>query len=200
MWFVPLWGFAAHVIPAFPFHLSIRAARTEPTEDDRKELIIDLTHQKLYALDQGVLIRTIPVSTGVSPKWVTPTGIFWIYRRVRDDHMVGGQPGTPDHWDVDHVPYAQYFYGGIAIHGAWWNHRFGVPKSHGCIQVPTDKSPQGPTGQPADAEWLWQFAQVGTPVIIMGKTPPTPTTKPLPYPSPSPLGPTSARFGASLIR
>ena len=183
-------------------HVTLRwsgssAARTITTNDDR-EVHIDLSTQTPTATENCKVVRTMTVSTGVAPRWVTPTGTFWIYRRVLDDHMVGGKPGTADHWDVEHVPYAQYFTGGVAIHGAWWNHHFGKPVSHGCVQLPTAAGPQGSTGDPADAEWLWQFADLGTPVIVTGDTPDGSQSAkaPLPYPASSP-SPISARSSAS---
>lgn len=171
---------------------------TLQTDDDR-EVRVDLTRQTLTAWEAGQPIRTLSVSTGAPPGWDTPTGTFWIYKRVLDDHMVGGDPNTPDHWDVDHVPYAQYFNGPIAIHGAWWNHRFGRPVSHGCIQLPTNQGPHGATGDPPDAKWLWNFADIGSPVIVTGRTPQSAARAqgPLAYPSPSFRGLTFARSAAS---
>lgn len=175
------------------------AAHLQVATDDSREIEVDLSQQTLIARQDGRVVRTIPVSTGVAPRWSTPTGTFWIYRRVEDDHMVGGEPGTPNHWDVEHVPYAQYFTGAVAFHGAWWNHRFGRPISHGCVQLPTDESPAGPTGEPAEARWLWNFADIGTPVVVIGQTPDTTTTAkaPLPYPALDFPVPNGARSAAS---
>ncbi len=169
--------------------------------DNGREIVINLSRQNLTAWENGSVTRTMTISTGLPPRWVTPTGTYWIYKRVEDDHMIGGDPHTPDHWDVDHVPYAQYFNGAIALHGAWWNHHFGQPVSHGCIQLPTAESPSGPTGDPPDALWLWRFADMGTPVIVTGRTPDktNEAKTPLPYPPDSPV-PTPARFGASSNR
>ncbi|MCY0878987.1 MAG: L,D-transpeptidase [Firmicutes bacterium] len=156
-------------------------AETTLTTDDSRRLTVDLSTQMLIAWEGGRVVRTIPIATGVAPRWTTPSGTFWIYRRVRDDHMVGGQGS--ERWDVAHVPYAQYFDGPVAFHGAWWNHHFGRPASHGCIQLPTARGPQGPTGDPPDAEWLWQFADIGTPVTIYGTTPHVAAAGPLRYPT-----------------
>ena len=35
----------------------------------------------------------------------------------------------------DDVPYVQYVVGGIALHAAFWHEGFGVPQSHGCINL-----------------------------------------------------------------
>lgn len=166
--------------------------------DNEREITVNLQEQTLSAWEQGSVVRTMTVSTGLPPRWTTPTGTYWIYKRVLDDHMIGGDPHTPDHWDVDHVPYAQYFNGAIAFHGAWWNHQFGRPLSHGCIQLPTAEGPAGPTGELPDALWLWHFTDIGTPVIITGKTPviPNEAKTPLRYPQDS-HAPKPARSDAS---
>lgn len=167
------------------FHDQEDALRTDHVDfvtDDAREIRIDLSTQTLSLWQQGQLIRVMPVSTGVNPKWTTPSGIFEIYKRVRDDRMKGGKPNTPDGWDVKHVPYAQYFDDAIALHGAWWNHRFGIPKSHGCIQLRTDWHPKGHrTGDPDDARDVWHFSHIGTPVEVYGTTPDI-THAPSPYP------------------
>ncbi len=149
--------------------------------DDGKVLRVDLTTQTMEAYEDETLVRVMPVSTGTSPRWTTPTGTFYIFRRVLDDHMQGGEPGTKDYWDVHHVPYAQYIYRGIAIHGAWWNNHFGIPRSHGCIQLSTRIHNPHPQHIIDNAKWVWDFADLGTPVIIFGQTPQNSST-PLSYP------------------
>jgi lipoprotein-anchoring transpeptidase ErfK/SrfK len=47
------------------------------------------------------------------------------------------------------------FWGDYTIHGAYWRGRFGAPGSDGCVSM-TD----------ADAKMLFDWADVGTPVII----------------------------------
>ena len=41
------------------------------------------------------------------------------------------------------------------LHGTYWHNSFGVPVSHGCINM-----------RPADAEWLWSWAGIGTAVTV----------------------------------
>ena len=57
-----------------------------------------------------------------------------------------------EHTDVvpysyEEVPFTQYI-GRVALHGAFWHDQFGVPRSHGCINL-----------SPADAEWLFGFTK-----------------------------------------
>jgi len=50
------------------------------------------------------------------------------------------------------VPYIQYFEKNYAIHGAYWHDVFGIPRSHGCINL-----------APADALRLFKWTTPGVP-------------------------------------
>jgi len=114
----------------------------------RRWIEINLSSQRLTAWQGGKAVFSATVSTG---KASTPTypGIFAIQRKLVSDRMRG--PG----YDVPNVPYSMYYYGGYAIHGAYWHNRFGTPVSHGCTNM-----------RPKDAQFVYNFASVGTPVLI----------------------------------
>jgi hypothetical protein len=76
----------------------------------------------------------------------TPQAI-WIKLRATD--MAG--PG----YYLPGVPFTMYFYKGYALHGTYWHDNFGTPMSHGCVNLRT-----------SDAEWLFEFASVGTLVNV----------------------------------
>lgn len=143
---------------------------------------VSLTTQEMAVYQGDQLLRVIPVSTGSWPRFVTPTGRFYIFRRVRVETMSGGTPGTADYYRVQQVPYSQYIFGGVAIHGAWWSNAFGVPRSHGCIQLPTQTHNPNPEGVQEEAGWLWSVTSLGTPVTVTGSTPHVVTT-PIRYPA-----------------
>jgi lipoprotein-anchoring transpeptidase ErfK/SrfK len=111
-------------------------------------IVIDLSAQTLTALENGVPVRTFVVSTGKAGT-PTPVGNFSIYNRYATQHMVG--PG----YSLPGVPYVQYFTGSYAIHGAYWHMSFGIPVSHGCVNMTVP-----------DAGWLWSWAGIGTPVTV----------------------------------
>ena len=73
--------------------------------------------------------------------------------------LVGQGPnGAGASYKVEYVRFVQYFTGdGAAIHENYWRRpaTFGMPGSHGCIGM-----------APADAAWFWEFATVGTPLVI----------------------------------
>ena len=55
------------------------------------------------------------------------------------DPSAGESPDATDRQDTSFelrdVPYVQYFHEGFAIHAAYWHDRFGIPRSHGCINL-----------------------------------------------------------------
>lgn len=109
---------------------------------------IDLSSQRLYAWEGNTQVYAIIVSTGKTSS-PTPTGVFAIQTRHRYARMQG------EDYDVPDVPYTMYYSGNYAIHGTYWHHRFGTPVSHGCVNVAVDH-----------ARWLYDWATVGTPVVV----------------------------------
>ncbi|MBE9130252.1 MULTISPECIES: L,D-transpeptidase [unclassified Coleofasciculus] len=136
--------------PAFPTPIREQiAARMIALQNSSDRWIqIDIPNQRLIAWEGGNQVYAVIVSTG---KNSTPTrpGTFTIQSKRRTDRMRG------QGYDVPNVPYAMYYDGGYAIHGAYWHKNFGTPVSHGCINVAVDH-----------AEWLFNWASVGTPVVI----------------------------------
>ena len=139
---------------------------------DKRVIDVNLSSQMLTACRNGVQANQFAISSGI-PRHATETGHFWIYARIQDEHMKSAEgPFAPDYYDILHVPWTQYFNtNGSALHGAWWHNNFGQPMSHGCVNVqdPTDNT-QWPSAAP-QAQWLWNFDNLGDPVIVYGVTP-----------------------------
>lgn len=123
-----------------------------------KLITVDIGKQRLYAWQGGQVMYETPVSTGMN---LTPTvkGNFKIRTKVPIQDMRGPSPYKQFYpngrYHVKDVPHVLYFYQAYAIHGAYWHNNFGRPASHGCVNVPL-----------AAAEWLYNFADVGTQVIV----------------------------------
>ncbi len=110
---------------------------------------IILSEQRLDAWEDGRIVMTTPVSTGVR-RTPTPKGTFRIMRKYARQRMTG--PG----YDLPNVPYVMYFRsGGFAMHGTYWHNNFGRPMSHGCVNMPT-----------STAAWLYRWAPSGTTVVV----------------------------------
>jgi lipoprotein-anchoring transpeptidase ErfK/SrfK len=118
-------------------------------------IVVDISDQRLYVYNpQQALIRSVLVSTGKASS-PTPTGLGQVYSKHRSITMRGRNFVAPG------VPWALCISqdGTICLHGAPWQEaagqRFGVPRSHGCVRVPS----------PA-ARWLFENTPLGTPVTI----------------------------------
>lgn len=116
---------------------------------------VNLRTQTARFMEGDLAVRTSLVTTG-KPGHATPTGTFYINRRVYNETMVGGQPGTEDYYRLENVLYTQYFtYEGHALHYAWWRSQFGVTGSHGCVNEDL-----------ATAKFAWDFLNIGSRVSI----------------------------------
>ena len=109
---------------------------------------VNLSTQSVYAYEGDTVVNSFVVSTGT---WLTPTvtGQYKIWIKLRSANMSG--PG----YFLPNVPYIMYFYKGYGLHGTYWHNNFGTPMSHGCVNLRT-----------SDAEWLFNWASVGTVVNV----------------------------------
>ncbi len=116
--------------------------------NDGRWIDMNLSEQQVYAYEGDVLVNSFIVSTGVYDT-PTVTGEFNIYLKVPMQAMSGPGYYLPD------VPWVMYFYEDYGFHGTYWHDNFGTPMSRGCVNLRT-----------ADAEWLYQWASIGTPVVV----------------------------------
>lgn len=121
---------------------------------------VDLDRQVMFIYSGSVLSTILPVSTGSNERFcsegwcrkaVTPTGSFTIYQKD-----LGWETGA-----LGSLYNAQYFNGGIAVHGAYSVP--GYPASHGCVRISMSA-----------AEWFPERVVVGTPVYVVSGDDPHP--------------------------
>jgi lipoprotein-anchoring transpeptidase ErfK/SrfK len=120
----------------------------------RKAIVISISKQRLRAYKgDRVALRSF-VSTGRSG-FDTPLGSFAVLTRLPSQTMEGVIGG--EYYNVPDVPWVLYFTNsGHALHGTYWHDNFGTPMSHGCVNMPLDV-----------AAWLYEWAPIGTPVLIV---------------------------------
>ena len=123
------------------------APAAAPSGASGKWIDINLTTQTVTAYEGQKAVFTARASTGT---WRTPTvvGTFSVYAKYVSTRMRG--PG----YNLPNVPYTMYFYRGYGVHGTYWHNNFGTPMSHGCVNLSTP-----------DAQWLFNWAPVGTKVV-----------------------------------
>jgi lipoprotein-anchoring transpeptidase ErfK/SrfK len=121
-------------------------------------ILVDLSSQTTSAMVGEDVYYTALVTTG-KDGWNTPTGEFQILSRVANETMTSAAIGAEEYYDLKDVLYTQYFTNrGHALHLNYWRdpYYFGhIRSSHGCVGM-----------RLAYAEFFWNFATIGTRVVI----------------------------------
>ncbi len=134
-----------------------------PADVDRW-ISIDLYEQTISAYEDGELVYTTIVSSGLQGWWTQP-GAFQVYSKLESTPMSGAfAADRSDYYYLEDVPWVLYYDEARAIHGAYWHNGFGYPRSHGCVNL-----------APADARWFYDWAEEGTWVHVYDPSGDTPT-------------------------
>ncbi len=119
---------------------------------------VDLSAQTTTAMIGETVLYTALVTTG-KDGWETPPGTWRIEYRVANETMTSAAIGAEEFYHLTDVLYTQYFTNaGHALHLNYWREEsyFGNERSsHGCVGM-----------RLADAEFFWNFAGVGTRVVV----------------------------------
>ena len=121
-----------------------------------KWIEVDVTNKRMYAYEQNVLVKTFLTSSG-APATPTVIGQYAIYAKYTQQDMRGSNVDGSTYFQPN-VPWVNYFYKDYAIHGNYWRplSYFGnINSSHGCVGI-----------TPSDGEWVYDWAPIGTTVII----------------------------------
>lgn len=119
-----------------------------------KAIVVSIGQQAMTVYKGDNVVMSSYVSTGKAG-FETPLGHYAILTKLPSQTMEGVIGG--EYYNVPEVPSVMYFTNsGHALHGTYWHNNFGTPMSHGCVNLPLDV-----------AAWLYQWAPVGTPVLIV---------------------------------
>lgn len=131
-----------------PISETITQKITTLKSSQQRWIQIDLKKQRLFAWEGKTQVYAVIISSG---KDSTPTlpGVFAIQSKLTQARMRG------DDYDLPDVPYVMFYEGSYGIHGTYWHRNFGTPVSHGCVNLAVDQ-----------ARWLFNWASVGTPVVV----------------------------------
>ena len=67
--------------------------------------------------------------------------------------MTNQGDGTENTYHLPGVPWVSFFTGsGVALHGTYWHNDYGIPHSHGCINM-----------TPQAAKWLYRWTLPSVP-------------------------------------
>lgn len=133
---------------------------TDPEFIGKKKIIVDISEQKMYLKLGEMTLKSFPISTGTTR---TPTPIGTTSIQFKQEVRVAA---SSPHYIMP--KFMQFRRGGYGIHalpslandrGVFWrealNH-IGTRRSHGCIRL-----------LPDDANFTYDFAEVGTPVQVV---------------------------------
>jgi hypothetical protein len=116
--------------------LAVAEAHERPREvgEDEPWVHVDLHQQTLVLYEGDRPVFATLVSSG-QEGFETATGLFQIRRKYIADTMANIGDGNDEQYSIEDVPWTQYFSGSLALHGAFWHDRFGLTRSHGCVNL-----------------------------------------------------------------
>ena len=122
-------------------------------EVEQKRIVVDVISQSLSCFEDNKEVFYCRVSTGAKfdaygnavDKWATPLGKHRVSRKYISLQMSGGTTGAS--YDLPGIGWTTIFVtGGVAIHSTFWHNDYGVPRSHGCVNV-----------LPEHAKWIFRW-------------------------------------------
>jgi len=138
--------------------------------DEEKHIVIDLNMQLVTAFEGEQLVFSQRCSSGAQGT-ETPTGEFRTYHKGPSVHMTNQGDALEKIYNLPGVPWCTFFTGsGNALHGAYWHNDYGRPRSHGCVNLPSDAAKfiyrWTSPNVPPDADYIHQPGE-GTRVVIV---------------------------------
>jgi len=121
---------------------------------DQKRIHVDSQTNRISVYEYDQLVFELPICTGDWYKeggewkdYTTTPGTYRVLWKMPSRHMAGGDLASADGFDLPGVPWCTFFSSsGMAIHGTYWHNDFGVRRSHGCVNVPSEV-----------AHWLYRW-------------------------------------------
>jgi len=116
---------------------------------DKKHIDVNIHTQTLICYENDQVVLTADVSTGLISLYPTPAGRFNILVKLPSRRMQGGERfATAEENVLFGVPWCSFFTTeGHAFHGTYWHDNFGLPMSHGCVNMRTE-----------EAKWLFRWS------------------------------------------
>ncbi len=130
--------------------------RAETVYDGQQRMVlVDAPNFRAYAFENGQTLKSVPITTGKTG-FETPTGTYLIKRKISISTMKACSNG--ECWSVPNIKWQSYFTNeGHAIHASAAPGAVGRYNiSHGCVGMYEN-----------DAKWFYDWAVVGTPVVIV---------------------------------
>ncbi len=108
--------------------------------EEQKSIVVDLPTQMVTAFEGEKLVFSERCSSGAKGT-LTPKGEFRTYHKGASVHMTneGDALENESVYSLPGVPWCSFFTGaGNAFHGTYWHNDYGRPRSHGCVNLPSE--------------------------------------------------------------
>jgi lipoprotein-anchoring transpeptidase ErfK/SrfK len=147
----------AVIVPDTPMpENSVSALPSAPSYSGNKYILVDISDQYMYVYEGDVLVQTFIASTGMHN--ATKVGKFSVLDKIPNAY------GST--WDIWMPNWLGIYYAGSTENGihalpilpngaTLWEGFLGTPISYGCVVLGT-----------YDSQWLYDWAEIGTPVEI----------------------------------
>lgn len=107
---------------------------------DEKLIIVDRETQLVTAFEGDKMVFSQRCSSGVEGT-ETPQGEFRTYHKGPSIHMTNQGDALENIYNLPGVPWCSFFTGlGHALHGTYWHNDYGRPRSHGCVNLPSEQA------------------------------------------------------------
>src|SRR6185503_16864084 len=114
------------------------SALSPDVPDEDKSIVVDLSTQLVTAFEGEKLVFSQRCSSGAKGT-ETPKGEFRTYHKGPSVHMTNQGDALENIYNLPGVPWCAFFTGaGNAFHGTYWHNDYGRPRSHGCVNLPSE--------------------------------------------------------------
>ena len=105
---------------------------------DQKRIVVDLKTQMVTAFEGDSMVFSQRCSSGAKGT-ETPKGEYLTYHKGPSVHMTNQGDALENIYNLPGVPWCSFFTGlGHAFHGTYWHNDYGRPRSHGCVNLPSE--------------------------------------------------------------
>jgi len=158
-----------YVLAASLRYLSPEAVAPIAADRTDKKIVVELDKQVMTCFEGETPIFSARTATGFGSNR-TPRGEYEVLRKSHTAYMIGGEGN--DHYDLPGVSFPTYFTrSAIAVHGTYWHHDYGRPRSHGCVNVLNDAAQfvfrWSSPAVPYDQQQIMVKRGTGTQVIVV---------------------------------
>jgi lipoprotein-anchoring transpeptidase ErfK/SrfK len=122
-----------------------------PNED--KLLHVDIATQMVTAFEGDKIVLSVRCGSG-GRGTETPKGEWRTFHKWPSVHMTDYDDDGANLYSLPGVPWVSFFTGsGHAFHGTYWHNDYGVPRSNGCVNLPSSVS-----------KWVYRWTSPVVPV------------------------------------